>query len=105
MPLLVLLVLLLLLPPLQVLGGIGAPQDPRKFFSHLHSQLASLGITGSLCRAGCAHHTRPTQSSRSEPPGSRNNQLPVCSTLVCDRLAAPAHLLPCCHCARMCLQV
>lgn len=34
----------------QVLGGIGTPQDPRKFFFHLHSQLASLGITGMV---GC----------------------------------------------------
>lgn len=31
---------------LQVLGGIGAPEDPKKFFFHLHSQLAGLGITG-----------------------------------------------------------
>jgi hypothetical protein len=56
---LLLLLLLLLLLPLQVLGGIGALQDPRKFFSHLHSQLASLGITGRLCHAVLALHATP----------------------------------------------
>lgn len=38
--------LCLLLLLVQVLGGIGAPVEPRRFYFHLHSQLASLGITG-----------------------------------------------------------
>lgn len=44
---------------LQVLGGIGTPLNPREFYFHLHSQLASLGITG-VYFCGCKRVCKQT---------------------------------------------